>query len=866
MTITGASSEVGIFTYTVQSAGICDQTTLTGTIEVKENAAIRIVSGNPNPTVCIGNALGTALQYGITSTTSASMVFTGSLPTGVSFNPLTGQFSGIPTQSGSFPYTISSSTGCGATLSGVISVNPVQSIIDVSGNTTQINLCVNSPIDPILFRVAPGVTGVTFTPALPPGITSVLDTNNIVTISGTPTVATTSTSAFTITTQGSCGSVATANVTFNIIPAATITFISSASSLNQSVCQNGTIDPVQFTIGGGANGILPLIAPVLPLGLKIDRDLLTGVYTISGSPTANGTFIIPITTTGCTITKTITITNINSVVSISLISATGTDNQTQCQSASNSAIVPIRYKTLGTTGVTVLGLPVGVTSSFNQGNGELTISGTPTQSGIYYYTITTLPCNIVKTGVLRISTPISVSNEIVKDEKCSTGGGEISVTILGGVTSGGFYAVNWSGPNGFQQNQTTITSLQAGNYTLSGTDAVGCAIPTKTYTVLPALPITISLVSTTNVTCNNALGCANFNFTGGTGIFTDFVLEILDSSSQSWNLVSNPSKNYFNICNLKAGLYRIAVTDSNTCKTEPYLFTIYDYSTLKINAISLDNSLCTNTSGKVRVTVTSLDKNLTFYYNSVVVPSVDLGNNVYELSISTPSTPSGIIKVTNSQNCWDSKTVTTSLTDPKLSLTSLNLTTYGNVAVGESVTFTNGLTSSNIPVEYDYLEWDFGDNSPYKVFYNPKDIKPNSAGESITTVFHTYAIDGLYPVTLTVYNRFGCSRSITEIVTVGQGAGIMLPTAFSPNSDGINDLFRPSLLGLKEVSMYIYDNWGNLIYEITSDTALLPTDWGWNGIEKVNSEPKNGNYRYYIMAKTINNKIIEKEGQFMLIK
>jgi gliding motility-associated-like protein len=478
-----------------------------------------------------------------------------------------------------------------------------------------------------------------------------------------------------------------------------------------------------------------------------------------------------------------------------------------------------------------------------------------------------LPCNIVKTGVLKISTPISITNESVKNVTCSTASdGEISVTILGGVTSGGLYAVRWSGPNGFQQNLTHIRGLAAGNYTLSGTDAVGCALPTKTYTVLPALPITISLVSTTNVTCNNALGCANFNFTGGTGIFTNFSLEYLDSSLQSWNPISNPTNNYFNICNLKAGLYRLAVTDSNNCTTEPYLFTIADYSTLKIADISLDNSLCANTPGKVRVTVTSLDNNLTFYYNSVLVPSKDLGNNVYELSISSPTTPAGIIKVTNSQNCWDSKTVTTSLIDPKISFTSLNLTTYGNISVNESIKFTNGLTNSTIPAEYDHIVWDFGDNSPLKVFYNPKDINPNNAGESITTVFHTYAIDGLYPVTLTVYNRFGCSRSITEIVTVGQGAGIMLPTAFSPNSDGINDLFRPSLLGLKEVSMYIYDNWGNLIYEITSDTASLPTDWGWNGIEKVNSEPKNGNYRYYIMAKTINNKTIEKEGRFMLIK
>jgi gliding motility-associated-like protein len=310
----------------------------------------------------------------------------------------------------------------------------------------------------------------------------------------------------------------------------------------------------------------------------------------------------------------------------------------------------------------------------------------------------------------------------------------------------------------------------------------------------------------------------------------------------------------------------VSVTDSNNCTTEPYLFTIRDFSSLKINSVQLDENLCTNATGKVRLTVASFDPNLEFYYNNTMVPHLSLGNNVYELAIANPTTPIGIIKVRNSENCWDTITLSTTVINPSLSYTSVNLTTYGNVSVNESIKFTNGLTSTNIPPEYDYLVWDFGDNSPLKVFYNPEDINPNSDGESLTTVFHSYAMDGLYPVTLTAYNKFGCSKSVTEVITVGQGAGIMLPTAFSPNNDGINDLFRPSLLGLKEVSMYIYDNWGNLIYEISSDTASLPTDWGWNGLENGKSEPVNGTYRYYIMAKTINDLIIEKEGQFILIK
>jgi gliding motility-associated-like protein len=94
----------------------------------------------------------------------------------------------------------------------------------------------------------------------------------------------------------------------------------------------------------------------------------------------------------------------------------------------------------------------------------------------------------------------------------------------------------------------------------------------------------------------------------------------------------------------------------------------------------------------------------------------------------------------------------------------------------------------------------------------------------------------------------------------------MLPNIFTPNNDGINDLFRPSLLGLKDVAMYIYDGWGNLVYEFSSEVSLLTSDWGWNGIEKGKSEPMNNDYRYYIMATTINDVKIEKEGRFLLVK
>jgi len=68
---------------------------------------------------------------------------------------------------------------------------------------------------------------------------------------------------------------------------------------------------------------------------------------------------------------------------ISLTSGAGTDAQTVC---GNTAIKPIKYSITGATGATVVGLPAGVTGSWDAG--VVTISGTPATSGNYIITLT----------------------------------------------------------------------------------------------------------------------------------------------------------------------------------------------------------------------------------------------------------------------------------------------------------------------------------------------------------------------------------------------------------------------------------------------------------------------------------------------
>ena len=56
-----------------------------------------------------------------------------------------------------------------------------------------------------------------------------------------------------------------------------------------------------------------------------------------------------------------------------------------------------------------------------------------------------------------------------------------------------------------------------------------------------------------------------------------------------------------------------------------------------------------------------------------------------------------------------------------------------------------------------------------------------------------------------------------------------VPNVFSPNQDGINDIFKPSFSNIGDISGYqfqIFDRWGSLLFETRDPTV------GWNGRAK----------------------------------
>lgn len=94
-----------------------------------------------------------------------------------------------------------------------------------------------------------------------------------------------------------------------------------------------------------------------------------------------------------------------------------------------------------------------------------------------------------------------------------------------------------------------------------------------------------------------------------------------------------------------------------------------------------------------------------------------------------------------------------------------------------------------------------------------------NATNSVNTVFNG-ASDQVYQITITT--TAGCVTVDTLAVKIVSKMDIMVPTAFTPNQDGRNDVLRPVLFGMKELSYFrIYNRWGQLLYE----TRQLHQGW-----------------------------------------
>ncbi|MBA2613184.1 MAG: gliding motility-associated C-terminal domain-containing protein [Bacteroidetes bacterium] len=118
---------------------------------------------------------------------------------------------------------------------------------------------------------------------------------------------------------------------------------------------------------------------------------------------------------------------------------------------------------------------------------------------------------------------------------------------------------------------------------------------------------------------------------------------------------------------------------------------------------------------------------------------------------------------------------------------------------------------------------------------------------NVKNPIRTFETVGKYPIMLIQTTDHGCTDSIIKIIDVTDEMVLYIPNSFTPNGDGLNDVFNVKGLGFKPegFSMELFDRWGHSMY-FSKDVTK-----GWDGTVK-GQVAQDGVYIYKIKAVGIN--------------
>ena len=396
--------------------------------------------------------------------------------------------------------------------------------------------------------------------------------------------------------------------------------------------------------------------------------------------------------------------------------------------------------------------------------------------------------------------------------------GSIELNFVGGV---GNVNVQWTDDSTAGVNRN---NLSPGVYSVLITDESSCTIE-RDFTIIEPQEIEITGIITNAIDCIEPnSGSIDLQVSGGTAPYTF----LWSNGSTGEDLTNVPANNYL-----------VTVTDSNGCISEKE-FEITRQDDLQIILDTELFAICDTREvfQKSSVSVSGGVAPYTIAWSNGVVTGTN--GEIMDTNVEG----SYEVTVTDFLGCSESLIFNVSLPEigyPEFDYTSFYFTTYGGLSINDPITFTNQSTE-----EYFSVLWNFGDGN-------------TSTDENPT---HTYSARGWYDVTLTVEFILGCSYSITKTLYIGDDYEMVIPNAFTPNLDNINETFRPVYYGITSIRLTVYDTWGTLIYyEDSTENEMI----GWDGTIN-GKKAENGNFFYQVSATTYTGNLIEKNGAFTLIR
>lgn len=438
--------------------------------------------------------------------------------------------------------------------------------------------------------------------------------------------------------------------------------------------------------------------------------------------------------------------------------------------------------------------------------------------GTYSYTVTGTVCAAVLTDVVVTVNTVVIdsTNYIITDASCGASDGSITgISVSGGTTP---YGYDWSGTS---TPSADYSGAAAGSYTLTVTDAQGCTATTGVYNINslggPTLDDTNIIITDENCGQGNG-GITGITTSGGTTPYTF-----------DWSGTGTASEDYTGI---GAGSYTLSVTDDNGCVAVlgPYVVTNIPGPTIDSTGVTITDANCGASDGSITgITVSGGTSPYVYAWNGTTTNGAD-----------TTATTAGIytLTVTDGAGCvaTSGPYVINDLGAPTANF----LYSVNPAEVGESVIFTDNSSADVIS-----WNWDFGglgtDNAQNSSF--------------------AFNAAGTYTVCLEVTNSVPCTAQYCTDIVVEETTEyeIWLPNVFSPNGDGENDVLMVYGQGIDQLDFYIYDRWGELVYE-GHDPAQ-----GWDGMYN-GAEMDPATFVYYAEATYTNGQVESLHGNFTLVR
>jgi gliding motility-associated-like protein len=389
--------------------------------------------------------------------------------------------------------------------------------------------------------------------------------------------------------------------------------------------------------------------------------------------------------------------------------------------------------------------------------------------------------------------------------------GAVAVTTGGGTSP---YTYLWSTGD----NTSVIGSLGPGNYSVTVTDNNGCTAEQSTTLVEPTA-ITVSL------SASNYNGFSVSCFNGNDG----FINSTVSGGTPNYLYLWNNGQSNSQATNLTDGNFSITIYDANNCTatadiilTEP---TALEISLLASNPVCYgysDGSIAASVSGGVLSYFYQWDNGAGGNINS----SIEAGD--YSLT------------VTDANGC--SLQTSYTLTEPNPVVVNIQ-------PVQDTIPF----FGANVQLISTYTA---NGNMANSFRWEPAATLSNAyVQNTLASPIHTTTY------TLTVTDEDGCVGTTQITIHVGHDKALYVPNVFSPNGDGINDIFQVYTYanGIRNFTLRIHDRWGQLIFE-SNDVAAA-----WNG--NFNGRELNpGNYVYTLHIIYLDGDSYKKQGTITLLR